>query len=524
MAASAVHAAAEGVRSNDGAPLAGCDHVVVFPFMAKGHMIPLLHFATALAAHHGDELRVTLVTTPANLAFARRRLPPSSVRVVTIPFPAHPDLPAGVESTSALPSPSLFPAFLRATALLREPFAAFLASLPSPPLVLVSDFFLGFTQRVADDAGVRRLTFNGMSAFSLALCFTLATRRPFVGVEDGAELHVPGFPEDVRITADEVPDAVVEGENLDDPVTQFLVDEVRDWEHRSWGVLVNSFAALDSDYAAILETFYLPSSRAWLVGPLFLAASESPETKQQDDDDDDEEGCLRWLDERAGRPGSVVYVPFGTQVHLPAAQLDELAHGLVDSGHAFLWAVGRPGAGEWSPPVDAGRYGKIVRGWVPQRRVLSHPAVGAFVTHAGWNSVLESPAAGRPMLAWPVMAEQAANAKHVADIIGAGIRMDRRRCPNTGAAVVVGRAQVADKVRRLMDGAEEGRTIRAKAKEIRQVALSAVAENGTSRVALRQLVDELRSSYIDGYGDGDGERSAANSKTVSPASDANYER
>uniref|UniRef100_A0A0E0L8T1 Glycosyltransferase n=1 Tax=Oryza punctata TaxID=4537 RepID=A0A0E0L8T1_ORYPU len=406
----ATHPAAEGLGGNDGATLAGRDHVVVFPLMSKGHMIPLLHLAAALAAHHGDHLRVTLVTTPANLAFARRCLPASSsssVRVVSIPFPAHPQLPAGVESTDALPSQSLFPAFLRATALLREPFAEFLASLPSPPLVLVSDFFLGFTQRVADDAGVRRLTFNGMSAFSLALCFTLATRRPHVGVEDGAEFHVPGFPEDVRITADEVPDAIIQGGNLDDPVTQFLFDEVRDWEHRSWGILVNSFAALDGDYAAILESFYLPGSRAWLVGPLFLAAGESPETKEEDDDPED---CVAWLDERAASPGSVVYVSFGTQAHLPDAQLDELAHGLVESGHAFLWAIGRSG-GEWSPPVDAGADGKIVRGWVPQRRVLSHPAVGAFVTHAGWNSVLESLAAGRPMLAWPVMAEQAANAK-----------------------------------------------------------------------------------------------------------------
>uniref|UniRef100_J3MBY6 Glycosyltransferase N-terminal domain-containing protein n=1 Tax=Oryza brachyantha TaxID=4533 RepID=J3MBY6_ORYBR len=337
--AAAANAAAEVVGSGDGALLAGRDHVVVFPFMAKGHTIPLLHFAAALAAHHGGQLRVTLVTTPANLPFVRRRLPESSsssVRVVSIPFPAHPELPAGVESTDALPSHSLFPAFLRATALLREPFAAFLASLPSPPLVLVSDFFLGFTQRVAEDAGVRRLTFNGMSAFSLALCFTLASRRPHVDVEDGAAVHVPGFPENVRITVDEVPDAVIQGGNPDDPVTQFLDDEVRIWEHRSAGVLVNSFAALDGDYAAILEALYPPGVRAWLVGPLFLATGESPE-----DDDDDPEGCLPWLDERAGRPGSVVYVSFGTQVHLPAAQLDELTHGLVESGHSFLWAFGR---------------------------------------------------------------------------------------------------------------------------------------------------------------------------------------
>jgi hypothetical protein len=150
----------------------GRDHVVLFPFMAKGHTLPLLHLATALSVHHKG-LRVTVVTTPANIAFARSHVP-SSVRFAVLPFPSLPPLPAGVESTDALPSPSLHPTFLRATALLREPFAELMASLsspspPSPPLVLVSDFFLGFTGRVAANAGVRRVVFHGMSCFSIAL-------------------------------------------------------------------------------------------------------------------------------------------------------------------------------------------------------------------------------------------------------------------------------------------------------------------------------------------------------------------
>ncbi|KAL6606045.1 hypothetical protein ACP70R_041698 [Stipagrostis hirtigluma subsp. patula] len=478
------------------AAVAGRDHVVVFPFMAKGHTLPLLHFAAALAAHYGDDgIRVTVVTTPGNLSFARRRLP-ASVRLVALPFPSHPDLPAGVESTDALPSQSLFPAFLRATALLREPFAEYMASLPTPPLALVSDFFLGFTQRVATGAGVRRLTFHGMSAFSLALCFSLAWRPPARGLQDdGVPFRVHGFPESVTITADEVPHAVAQAADGDDPVTRFLNDEVRDWDFRSWGILVNSFAALDGDYAALLESFYTTGARVWLVGPLFLAAGERSE---DGGGDEDPEGCLPWLDEReAERPGSVVYVSFGTQVNVTAAQLDELAHGLVDSGHAFLWAV--RSADAWTPPVDVGPNGKIVRGWVPQRRVLDHPAVGGFLSHCGWNSVLESLAAGRPLLAWPVMAEQAANAKHVADIIGAGVRVGVRTRGNA-AAELVGRAQVGEKVRELMDGGEAGQRMRDRAKHVQQAAREAVGEGGTSRLALRRLVDELRRSY-----DGDGE-------------------
>ncbi|KAF8732951.1 hypothetical protein HU200_015302 [Digitaria exilis] len=464
------------------------DHIVVFPFMAKGHTLPLLHLASALAGRAG--LRVTVLTTPGNLAFARRRVP-AHVALVALPFPSHPDLPPGAESTDALPSHALFPAFLRATALLRDPFAAYLASLPSPPLAVVSDFFLGFTQRVATDAGVLRLTFHGMSAFSLALCFSLATNPPPPPPPgSAAAFRVPGFPETVTITVDEVPHAVAQAADVDDPVTRFLLDEVRDWDYRSWGVLVNSFDALDGDYAGLLESFYLPGARAWLVGPLFLAAGES-----QEQDDEDPEGCLPWLDERASR--SVVYVSFGTQVHVSAAQLDELAHGLVDSGHAFLWAV-RCSDERWSPPVDVGPEGKIVRGWVPQRRVLAHTAVGGFVSHCGWNSVLESLAAGRPMLAWPVMAEQAANAKHVADVLRAGVRVGvKAGGANAGPEVVVDRVRVAGKVREVMDGGEAGRRMRDRAEHVAEAARAAVGEGGTSRVALRRMVDELRRSYDD---------------------------
>ncbi|KAF8644095.1 hypothetical protein HU200_066561 [Digitaria exilis] len=452
----------------DAAPPAGSgrDHVVVFPLMAKGHMLPLFHFATALAAHHG--LRVTVVTTHGNLAFA----PSPRFR-----FLRTRSSPPGVESKDALPSLSLFPAFLRATAMLAEPFAGYLASLPSPPLAVVSDFFLAFTQRVATDAGVRRITFHGMSTFALALSFYLARRTPTAkGVVDGgAPFRVPGFPEGVTITGDDVPDSLSQAE--DDPLLRFMFDEILNWEYRSWGILVNSFDALDGEYAAVLESLYLPGTRAWLVGPLFLLAAGVGESSQEEET----------------APGSVVYVSVGTQYHVTAAQLDELWHGLVDSGHAFLWNVPSSTADDarWSPPASP--HGKVVVGvgGVPQRRVLDHPAVGGYVSHCGWDAILESlTGSGKPMLAWPGIAEQDANAKQVAEIIGAGARVRAK----AGSGEVVGRAHVAEKVRELMDAGEAGRRMRDRAEQVKQAARAAVGEGGTSRLALRRLVDELRRS------------------------------
>ncbi|PUZ60112.1 hypothetical protein GQ55_4G097700 [Panicum hallii var. hallii] len=493
-ARSMANATTSGAVANgdgNGVPVSrsGRDHVVIFPFMAKGHMLPLLHFATALSARHGG-LRVTLVTTPGNVAFARSRLP-ASVSLVALPFPSLPPLPAGVESTDALPSQSLHLAFLRATALLRAPFADFLASLPSPALALVSDFFLGFTRRVAADAGVRRIVFNGMSCFASAICKALAASPP-ASFEPGAQFHVPVMPDHVVVRAEEVPDGVTKRADPDNPFTRFFVHEIGDSDVRSWGVLVNSFAALDEDYVPGLESFYEPGSRAWLVGPLFLAAGDM---SSEGEKEQDPEGCLSWLDERAAQPGSVVYISFGTQAHVADAQLDELVHGLAQSGRPFLWAVR---SDTWSPPAGVGPNGRIVRGWVPQRSVLAHKAVGGFVSHCGWNSVMESLAAGKPLLAWPMIAEQHLNARHVANILGVGVRVAVR--PGTD---VVGRADVEEKVRELMDaGSKAARSMRERAAWAQQAAESAVSRGGTSAMALQNLVEELQRTYGDVVGKG----------------------
>ncbi|CAD6215342.1 unnamed protein product [Miscanthus lutarioriparius] len=119
-----------------------------------------------------------------------------------------------------------------------------------------------------------------------------------------------------------------------------------------------------------------------------------------------------WLDRQP--TGSVVYVSFGSAGTLSVEQTAELAAGLEDSGHRFLWIVRMPslegehsdgmgrksrGGGDENDPLawlpegflerTRGR-GLAVASWAPQVRVLSHPATAAFVSHCGWNSTLES--------------------------------------------------------------------------------------------------------------------------------------
>ncbi|KAJ0960850.1 hypothetical protein J5N97_003290 [Dioscorea zingiberensis] len=460
------------------------DHILIFPFMAQGHTIPLLHLAAELSSRN---LLVTVITTPANAASLRRQLP-SSVHLSLLPFPSSPPLPSGIESTDLLPSLDLYPLFLSATTLLRPHFHQLLLSLHqsnSLPLCVISDFFLGWTLDVCRLFSVPRLVFHGMSAYSMFLCKSLWLHQPHSFTSTSDELfHVPGAPPSLLLTRHQVPDTILNSGDANDPVTRFLA-ELGATDINSWGVIVNSFSAVEREYTKLFETFYRHGARAWLVGPLSLLSPKTPA---------DEGDCLRWLEGK--KRNSVVYVSFGTQTHLKAEQMEEVAQGMRDSECEYLWVVRDA---SWTPPEWIGERGKIVR-WAPQRAVLQHEAVGGFVSHCGWNSVLESMVAGVPVLTWPMIAEQSLNAKMIVDELEAGLILRK----GAGGDGMVGREEIREGVRELMVG-EKGRRVRERMEELGRMAREAVGDGGTSETSLTELIEELRSCR-NGKGDASEEK------------------
>ncbi|KAK4272088.1 hypothetical protein QN277_020687 [Acacia crassicarpa] len=142
-------------------------HVLLFPFMAKGHTIPLLRFARLLLHRNAS---VTVVTTPANRPFVTESLQNTTASIIDLPFPANvPDVPAGVESTDQLPSMSSFYKFASATVHMQPHFERMLESLPSVSF-LVSDGFLWWTLHAASKFGIPTLVFYGLSSYFSAVC------------------------------------------------------------------------------------------------------------------------------------------------------------------------------------------------------------------------------------------------------------------------------------------------------------------------------------------------------------------
>jgi UDP:flavonoid glycosyltransferase YjiC (YdhE family) len=194
-----------------------------------------------------------------------------------------------------------------------------------------------------------------------------------------------------------------------------------------------------------------------------------------------------WLD--AFPEGSVVYVSFGSQAVLTPAVAAALAEALERSAVPFVWVVGAGSSGVVPEAFEAraaeAHRGMVVRGWAPQLATLRHPAVGWFMTHCGWNSVLEAAAAGVPMLAWPMTADQFVNARLLVDEARVAVRACAggfRAAPDPGELATVLADAVGDK----------GRDVRARAKELAAEAARAVKPGGSSYADLDGLVHEIR--------------------------------
>ncbi|KAK3001227.1 hypothetical protein RJ639_020354 [Escallonia herrerae] len=125
--------------------------------------------------------------------------------------------------------------------------------------------------------------------------------------------------------------------------------------------------------------------------------------------------------------------------------------------------------------------GLIVKGWVEQEEILAHPAVGGFVSHCGWNPVMEAARRGIPVLAWPQAGDQKINAG-VLEKPGLGLWLGNW---GWGGETLVKREEIGDKVTELM-GNEK---LRAKARKVGEEARKAGTAGGSSDTALMEVID-----------------------------------
>jgi UDP:flavonoid glycosyltransferase YjiC (YdhE family) len=120
---------------------------------------------------------------------------------------------------------------------------------------------------------------------------------------------------------------------------------------------------------------------------------------------------MHWLNKQP--VNSVIYVAFGSLVRIPPSVIDAVAHAL--SQYSFIWSLklgtSLPSSLSY---LDSNR--QLVLDWTPQRAILAHPSVSLFISHGGWNSLIEGMLYGKAILTWPIFADQLDNAQQLVEL------------------------------------------------------------------------------------------------------------
>ncbi|CAN6281761.1 unnamed protein product [Urochloa humidicola] len=456
-------------------------HVVIFPWLAFGHLLPGLELAQRLASRGH---RVSFVSTPRNLA----RLPPlppalaPRVDLVALPLPRLEDygLPDGAESTNDLPF-GAFELHRKAFDGLAAPFAAFLDAACAqgvgngrPDWVVVDNF-----HHWAAAAAVDRKVPCAMLLHVPASIFAALAGQPAAGgdQQQGA-------------SGDGQPAATAPRFETERNRTRFSTDDASGISVRQRFFLtvqccdfigMRTCAEFEPEALSRLPTLFgKPVVPFGLLPP-------SPDGGRRAVGNDDH-AITPWLDAQAAE--TVVYVALGSEVPLRVELVHELALGLELAGVPFLWALRKP-AGVTDADVlprgfeerTRGR-GLVAMGWVPQISILAHGAVGAFLTHCGWNSTIEGLLFGRPLIMLPIYGDQGSNARLME---GRKVGVQVARDEDDGS---FDRHAVVRAVRAVMSEDESRKVFVENAKKLQGI----VADRACQERCIDEFVERLRSS------------------------------
>ncbi|XP_044984882.1 UDP-glycosyltransferase 83A1-like [Hordeum vulgare subsp. vulgare] len=437
--------------------------VMVLPFPAQGHVIPLMALSRKLVEHG---LEIDFVNTEFNhgrvlQALAEDGAIPGGIHMLSVPDglgPAddHTDIGALVKGLPAAMSGRL-------EEMMRSRKTEW----------MIADVSMSWALELAATSGVRVALFSTYSA----AVFALRMKLPKL-IEDGVVDESGNVKRHERVQLTPPVDAA------EIPWVSLGSTPERRRTNIQNVLRTNRLMPLAEKIICNTSMEMEPDALSLLPNALPLGPLVAPTSRPAGNFLPEDLTCLTWLDAQA--PGSVVYVAFGSSGVLDTKQFQELADGLALSGRPFLWVV-RPNftTGTTEGWFDAFRRrveGKgLIVGWAPQQLVLSHRAVACFVSHCGWNSTMEGMLHGVPFLCWPYFADQFANQSYLCNVWGTGMKLRRDE------RGVVAKEEIESMVARLLG--DEG--VKARAATWKDKAWASVAEGGCSHEYLLKLVSLL---------------------------------
>lgn len=348
--------------------------------------------------------------------------------------------------------------------------------------LLIADTFFVWPSKLARKFGIKYVSFWTEAAlvFSLYYHLDLLRKNRHFGCVDAREDTIDYIPGVQSIEPTDMMSYLQESDTSS--MFHKIIDESFNDVRGADFVICNTIQELEPQTISALQAkmpFYsigpiLPSE----IGKRIVATSLWSESD-----------CSQWLNTKPD--GTVLYISFGSFAHVDKNDLLEIANGLLLSKISFVWVL-RPdivSTDDTDPlPVglkeEIGDRGMIIP-WCSQIKVLTHPAIGGFLTHCGWNSTLESIWSQVPLLCFPLLTDQFTNRKLVVGDWKIGIDLCDKR-PIT-------RDEVAEKINCLMSG-KTGAGFRKEIKEVKRTLETALTSNGSSERNFDKFVDDLKVS------------------------------
>ncbi|CAJ1976587.1 unnamed protein product [Sphenostylis stenocarpa] len=389
-------------------------HVVMFPFLAFGHISPFVQLSNKLFSHG---VRITFLSAESNVSRIRSTLNLNpAINVIPLHFAN------GISSTADLP-PHLAGNLIHVLDLTQPQIKSLLLELK--PHYVFFDFAQHWLPKVASEIGVKSVHFSVYSAISDSY-ITVPSR--FADVEgrnitfEDLKNPPPGYPQnsDVSLKAFEATDFMFLftrfGENLTgyERVLQSLGE--------------CSFLVFKT--CKEIEGPYLEYIEKQFGKPVLLSGPLVPEPST----DVLEERWSNWLDTFPAK--SVILCSFGSETFLNDDQIKELASGLELTGLPFILVLNFPSnlsvQAELKRTLPKGFLervkdrGMVHAGWFQQQLVLKHSSVGCYVCHAGFSSVIEAMVNDCQLVLLPFKGDQFFNSKLIAKDLEAGVEVNRR--------------------------------------------------------------------------------------------------
>ncbi|KAK2972534.1 hypothetical protein RJ640_006600, partial [Escallonia rubra] len=286
-----------------------------------------------------------------------------------------------------------------------------------PPVTcIVSDVVMSFTLTAAEEFGVPDVVFWTASACSLMAYaqYPNLIQRGLIPLKGMQDIRLRDLPTFIRTT------------NPDDFMVKFVMQLIEQAQRAS-AIVINTFEELEYDVLCPRSAIFPPTCT---IGPLQLLSDQINDNRLECLGSNfwkEDSECLKWLDSK--EPNSVIYVNFGSIAVLTSEQFFEFCWGLANSNQNFLWII-RPDLVTGDSAIIPPHFSLVTKdrgmltSWCPQEQVLSHPSIGGFLTHNGWNSTIESISAGVPMICWPFFADQQTNCWHCCNKWGIGMEID----------------------------------------------------------------------------------------------------